>query len=207
MKIFQQARTSSCSPSNKFSLPVDRSLLKSVILLENLGVSMPRLGRAYSRLFYENMLEKEFGLSGIAPGMKVKHVGCGPFPMTAMFLARKGISVTAVDLDHGILGRAQKVINNNGLQNRIRLLESCGTQLDYSGYSAIWLSLHVSPMNKIVQRALKFMDQDARIIFRAPRGKLSMFYRELNPENLSGKTTWMQIRQPFGKKSIMLKKA
>ncbi len=163
------------------------------------------LGRAYFRLFYQKMLENELSLSGIKPGMNAVHVGCGPLPLTAVFLAGHGVRVTAFDLSHDILKLASGFISYSGLDNMIHLVKGCGTDVDFSGYDAVWLSLHVRPLDRIIHRALMLMNPEARIIFRLPRGKISMFYRDIDQTWLSRGVKRGEIKQPLGKISLMLK--
>jgi len=205
MKSFEDTKISSRPRAWNFSFEPDRFFLRAVKGLESLGVACPLLGNIYARLFYDKMLRNEARMSGITPGMKVIHIGCGPLPMTAMFLAGSGVRVTAVDMEESILRQASRVISRNRLYSRIRLVRDCGTRIDFSGYNAIWLSLHVRPMDVIIRRALKFMDQGAGIIFRGTRGKLAGFYQNIDHHMLDGLVNWKEIQQPMGKKSIILK--
>ena len=207
MKSFEDTKRSAGPGAWNYSFEPDRFFLRAVKGLENLGVVCPFLGNIYSRLFYDKMLRNEARMSGITPGMKVIHIGCGPLPMTAMFLAGFGARVTAVDMEDDILSQASRVIFRNRLCDRIRFVRDCGTRINFSGYNAIWLSLHVRPMDVIIRRALKFMDQGARVIFRGTRGKLAGFYQNIDHHMLDGLVNWKEIQQPMGKKSIILKKS
>lgn len=206
MKQLVNTKESAWQKRAGLSFQPDLFFLKVVRSLENLGVAWPVLGRLYRRLFYSGMLEKEFAISGLSPGMKALHVGCGPLPMTAIFLARKNIQVTAVDLEQDILESAGRAVRKSSLQGMITLVRACGSRIDFSGYDAIWLSLHVSPMDKVIQQALTFMDPGARIIFRRPRGSIECFYRKMPWNSLPVNTEHREVRQALGKKSVMLKK-
>ncbi len=185
----------------------DICFLKAVQTLEFFGAACPLLGGIYSRLFYKKLLQNELRMSEITPEMNVIHIGCGALPMTAMFLAEYGVRVTAVDMEDGILRQASRTVFRYGLCDRIKLIKNCGTLTDYSGFDAVWLSLHVRPMDFIVRRALKNMDKDAVIILRGGRGRLKRFYRDFDHHRLDGSVKWKEVRQPLGKKSIMLKNA
>ena len=185
----------------------DKYLLSLVTTIERLGALFPAFGWIYTKLFYQSMLEKEIVLSGIVPGMKVIHIGCGPLPMTAMYLAKFGAQVTAVDTNTSILRQAAQTINARNLGHRITLIKDCGTSIDFTGYDAIWLSLHVRPINKVLYRACKCMHSAAKIILRTPRGKLTRFYAGIEKQSLSPLFNLKAVRQPLGKMSIMLKKA
>jgi 2-polyprenyl-3-methyl-5-hydroxy-6-metoxy-1,4-benzoquinol methylase len=206
MKQLENTKESAWPKRAGLQFQPDLFFLKVVKGLEDLGAACPALGRIYSRFFYAGMLEREFAMSGLSPGMKALHVGCGPLPMTAMYLARKQIQVTAVDIEQDILKSADRVIRRSSLRGMITLARACGTRVDFSGFDAIWLSLHVRPMDKVIHQALKFMDPGARIIFRGASGILSRFYREISQDGFSENTEHWEVRQALGKKSVMLKK-
>ncbi len=181
-------------------------LLYAVKNIENIGAASPMFARIYSKLFYKKMVTREIALSEITPGMRVLHVGCGPFPMTAMMLARFGARVTAADIDPNALILARRVLERNGLSSGIRLVSGCGSSLDFSGYQAVWISLHVQPMQKVIIRALDNTPPEAAVVFRGPAGVLKHFYDETDAFRIGAAVHRREVSQPFGKKSILLKK-
>ncbi len=187
-------------------LPWKHRLLGAVKNIENIGAASPTFARLYSRLFYREMVSREIALSEITPGMRVLHVGCGPFPMTAMMLARFGARVTAADIDPNALALARRVLERNGLSSGIRLVSGCGSILDFSGYQAVWISLHVQPMQQVIMRALDNTPPEAAVVFRGPAGILTHFYDETHALGIGAAVQRREISQPFGKKSILLKK-
>lgn len=194
-------------PGSNMIFQTDQTLLNMVTSFENLGTTWPVFADIYAWLFYKNMVAREIALSGITPDMTVLHVGCGPLPITAVFLARFGVRVTAVDVDADTVKRAEKVITRARVDDRITLAAGCGTRMDFSGYQAIWLSLHVKPMDRVIERAVRMMDDDAGVIYRAPRGSLARFYRGIGNDPGGRGIIRQEIRQSLGKKSILLKKA
>lgn len=187
-------------------LPWKHRLLGAVKNIENIGAASPMFARFYSRLFYRKMVSREIALSEITPGMRVLHVGCGPFPMTAMMLARFGARVTAADINPNALVPASRVLERNGLSSGIRLVSGCGCSLDYSGYQAVWISLHVQPMQKVIMRALDNTPQESVVVFRGPAGILTHFYDQTDELRIGKAVRRREVSQPFGKKSILLKK-
>ena len=178
--------------------------LGAVKQLEVLGSIWPWFGRVYSRFFYSRMLSDEIAFSGINPGMRVLHVGCGPLPMTALALAAFGVGVTAADLDQQALFRAQNVLDASDYKDRVSLISGCGSRLDYSGYDAVWMSLHVHPVQQTLNRAMEMISPGGRIVLRGPKGWLCRYYprvEKLLPEN---GFECIQKNQMLGKKSIVL---
>jgi len=186
------------------TLKADRIFPGLIRKLEILGSAWPLLGKAYRRLFYARMLKYEISSSRVMPGMHVMHVGCGPLPMTAMELARQGLRVTAADLEPEALARAEKVLIRAGLEDRVRLLNACGTILDFSGYDAVWLSLHVRPMDRILERVMHMVRPGARIIFRDPRKILCRYYPPADKKLRYKGFQRMCRNQILGKKSVIL---
>ncbi|WP_028575662.1 class I SAM-dependent methyltransferase [Desulfonatronovibrio hydrogenovorans] len=206
MKTIPVTKETAWAETGQGSIKLSSLFLFFIKKMESLGSACPWLGRAYFKFFYSSMVQRELSLSKALPGMKVLHIGCGPYPMTALFLASRGLMVTAVDTDEGVLDRARKTVAHHKLDHQIRITQGCGTSMKYSGYDFIWLSLHVSPMGRVVERALNSMDQDAGIIFRGPRGSLKTIYKETNPAGTADRVVCQEVSQPLGKKSVLLKK-
>jgi len=182
----------------------DHYFLTFIKRLEALGSSRPFFAEAYYRLFYKNMLHNEILFSGIKPDMNVVHIGCGPLPMTAMGIAAFGARVTAVDHDPDILVKAHLALKRTGTLGKATLMAGCGTSLDFSGYDAVWLSLHVRPMEMILKRVMDQVRPGSRIVFRDPRGFLCRYYP--GADKISGDKRFKSIRvkQVLGKKSVIL---
>ncbi|RQD74845.1 hypothetical protein [Desulfonatronospira sp. MSAO_Bac3] len=185
-------------------LSFDKIFLNFIKRLETIGSAWPFFARAYYRLFYKKMLQSEIKASGIKPGMKVMHVGCGPLPMTAMGLAGFGARVTAVDQDAGTLGWAERALEKSGTKNKVSLASGCGTTLDFTGFDAVWLSLHVRPMGPVLNRVMEHVSPGSRIVFRDPRDYLCSYYP--GADNFSDKCGCksLRVKQMLGKKSVVL---
>ena len=182
----------------------DRSFLGFIKRLETIGSAWPFFAETYYRLFYKKMLQSEIEASGIKPGMHVMHVGCGSLPMTAMGLAGFGARVAAVDQDADTLGWAERALEKSGTKDRVSLASGCGTTLDFTGFDAVWLSLHVRPMGIILKKAMNQISPGSRIVFRDPRDYLLSYYP--GADNFSPHCGFRSIRvkQMLGKKSVVL---
>ncbi|WP_291319590.1 hypothetical protein [Desulfonatronospira sp.] len=187
-------------------LQIDRLVLKGIQHLESLGSAWPFWGSLYQRLFYSGMLRQEIALSKISPGMHAVHVGCGPLPMTAIALAGHGVRVTALDQDPRVLDRARKVLERTGFDSQVQLMSACGTGLDYSNANAVWISLHVRPLENVLQRAMDTVPAGASIIFRDPRGPLCRYYAAGDPGLDPAGFSCIRQNQILGKKSVVMTK-
>lgn len=206
MRTGHITRSSAWAEQSKNRFNIHKHLLNAVKTFEVLSCTYPWIGNMYFRLFYADLVKNEIQLAQIEPGMKIMHVGCGPFPMTSICLARSGCSVTGVDLCPESIRRAEKAVAEHKLTDRITFFTGCGSELDYSGYDAVWFSLHVNPIHKAIQKALGSLDYGAKIVFRAPRSVLKGLYKQIHLNELSCRVEYKDISQSLGKKSIALKK-
>ncbi len=195
-----------CQPAEPNTSWLHSLFFYTVKSLEKLGSKHPFLSDAYFRFFYQNMLRDEISLSGIQPGMNVAHVGCGALPMTAISLARAGARVTAVDLDPEALSHAEKPITRLGLQDKITLYSGCGTKLNFAQYDAVWLSLHVRPVDRILKRAMDMLPDQGKIVMREPRGALRSYYPGAEQLVRSSNFECCAKDQILGKTSLVLTK-
>ncbi|WP_045210825.1 class I SAM-dependent methyltransferase [Desulfonatronovibrio magnus] len=179
--------------------------LWSVQKLELIGAKIPVFGKIYAWLFYKSMLCKEARQAELMPGQKVLHIGCGPLPMTALFLADLGARVVAMDIDRHSVQQAKLVVKKFGLERNINVLCGSGTKVDCSGFNAVWISLHVHPLDKTLMQTFQTMDPGCRLIFRTARGNLARFY-EAPGYHTVGNINRYELIQPLGKKSIILHK-
>lgn len=150
--------------------------------LERHSVRHPRFGRFYSRRFYAAMVDEEYRLADLSPDSRVVVVGSGPFPVTAVELARRGCSVTAVDHDEAAIATARSVAEAAGMA--IRWMLADGVQLSYHGYDAVIVALHVEPKVQVLRRILGTADPQTRIVYRNPRGSLCAAYSRVLPADI-----------------------
>jgi len=146
--------------------------------LENLAFRFQFFSYLYFRLFYKNMLEQELSLlkmSQLPPGSRVLHIGCGSCPYTALFLAARGYHVEAWDCHPGAVKKARKLVQKHHLEDRVQIVHREGSQLNNSAclYEAIWVSLNVSPLNKVLKQAQHNLKEGGVLIYRMLPGWIS----------------------------------
>jgi len=131
-------------------------------------------------------MEAELSLTNLESGSKILHIGTGPRPMTAIFLAKKGFYVDGLEIDDQARLKSQELIENEGLASRINISSGNGENFDYTKYDAIWLSLHVEPKKHILNKILNEANKGTKIIYRNPASWLTKFYQPVCPKKLSG---------------------
>lgn len=134
--------------------------------LELLAVRSGWFSSLYAGLFYEDMLNQEFAMADLHAGASVLHIGCGAYPYTALYLAKKGCYVDACDCNEEAVDKAQALIEKEGYSSSIKLLAKNGLHLDCANYDAIWLSLNICPKEKLIFQALKTMSPAGKLIYR-----------------------------------------
>lgn len=143
-------------------------------------------GKLYDKLFYYKLMEAELALTKLDTEGKILHIGTGPRPMTAIFLAEKGFYVDGLEIDDEARRKSQKLIKKEGLSSRIKIFSGNGEKVDYSKYGAIWLSLHVEPKRHILNKILNEAKKGTKVIYRNPAGWLAKIYQPVCPLELTG---------------------
>ncbi len=170
--------------------------------MEKLANRNKAFGTVYSHLFYRRMIAIECSEAGLEPGAAVVQIGCGHCPMTALALADQGFRVTAVDRDPAAI-RDASARDTGG---RITFIAADATELDYAGYDAVFVALHVEPRREVVERILATADGDTRILLRNPRGSLNGSYTRLHASDTTV-CIGAAIRKLPGQKELLVIKS
>lgn len=179
--------------------------LRLVSGLERLAARSPHFGQWYSRCFYARMVTHEYVCADLRPGARVLVLGSGSFPITAVELARRGCEVTAVDRDETTLTIARSVADIAGVA--VTWLHADGLVLDYRGYDAVVVALHVEPKVQVLRRIISTADPQTRIAYRNPRGSLCAAYRRILPHDIGPGIHGRTIGVPGKKELIVLTKS
>lgn len=193
---------------NKFS-PVGSirvMLLFFVKGIEHLASRSAFLGRVYGGLFYRKMVTREAEMARLGPGMKVLHIGSGPLPLTALYLARGGCSVEAIDNDRAAVRAGARLVEKAGLAGKVRVQEVDGMQVGCGSYDAVWVSLHVFPRQRVIDNVLATLPVGGRLIYRNPRGWLARLYPRLDTTPRGFTCLQKKSRQALGKETVVLEK-
>ncbi|TVR72783.1 MAG: methyltransferase domain-containing protein [Spirochaetaceae bacterium] len=177
------------------------TFLDLVLRLEHLAGRSAFFGRVYARLFYHRMIRIEVRSAELHRDARVMHIGCGPFPITALALAGRGFEVTALDRDEETIRVARDRYGRS-----LSFVCADAREIDYSGYEAIFVALHVEPRQLVLDRIIATADPGARILLRNPRGSLNGRYTRLRAENCGLVRGSLLRRLPGQKELLVLRK-
>ncbi len=199
------------------------ALVGAVQLCERLAARSPQFARLYARAFYRTMVDREYQLAELKPGDRVAQIGCGPFPMTALQLAARGCHVTAIDCDGAALNAAADAVSalragheaaehgeasDDGAPERgsVTLVQAHAEELQYEGYEAVIVALHVAPKLAVLRRVLETADLGTRLLYRNPRSVLRGAYQRVTPGAMGLSQTGIIAKLPGNKELVMLRK-
>jgi Fe2+ transport system protein FeoA len=174
------------------------TFLDLVLRLERLAGRNTFFGKLYARFFYHRMIRIETRSAELTQGARVMHIGCGPFPITALALADRGFQVTAVDRDEETIRGARDRYGRS-----LSFVCADAREIDYGGCDAIFVALHAEPRRAVLDRIIATADPGARILLRNPRGSLNGRYTRLRAENC-GLVSGAQLRRLPGQKELLV---
>jgi 2-polyprenyl-3-methyl-5-hydroxy-6-metoxy-1,4-benzoquinol methylase len=199
----KEERVARYSPERRSNRPL--ALVNSILnWIEHLGSRSHKLGRWYRNRFYRRLVERELKSACLKPGAMVLHIGCGPFPMTALYLAEMGFRVVAIDYGSAAVRSARQVVRCQSLGERITVWEADGSEIDYSPFDAVWVSLVVDDKQRIVIRALQTLRPGAYVLYRNYRGPLTLLYPRLAPQGLGLEYEHRRVTHALGKETIIV---
>lgn len=173
---------------------------------ENMAYRVPLLAGIYYNMFYRAMLDRELKMAGLQPGSKVLHIGCGPYPYTAIFLARKGCLVEGWDCNYGAVHKARRLVEKFKLNNKIKITLCDGCSADSSDCDAIWLSLNICPKVKVINKAFQSLKEGGLLVYRNLPRWMAGSYREVAACSWPEEHEVQQGASLFGSQSIVIKK-
>ncbi|ADQ15461.1 class I SAM-dependent methyltransferase [Halanaerobium hydrogeniformans] len=162
---------------------------KACNALQKLEASFNKIsytGELYDKFFYNRLIASELELSELKKGSKILHIGSGPRPMTAVYLARKGYFVDGVEIDPEAIKTSKKYLKDLKVDNKINILAGNGKEeINYLKYDAVWISLHVKSKKNILKKLIKESRSGTKIIYRNPASWLCKFYDYICPRSFS----------------------
>ncbi len=183
--------------------PLFCQCLTSVSTIETVSTKAPVIGGCYSKLFYYSMIEKEIETAGLKSGMCIANIGCGPFPISAIQLAKKGYFVDCFDINKKAIRRAQVYVDKIGLRDKIKIFHAQNEKPFYNRYDAIFISLHIVGKIDLLKNILDNLDTGKIVVYRNPAGWLKRYYEVYYPE-VAELNHCVKIRQPLLKESVVL---
>ncbi len=136
-------------------------------------------------IFYKRMVRKEMEVSCMSSEKKILQIGCGSYPFTAITMASEGIPVDAVECDPKAYNSAKEIIKQKGLEDKINLILSNGSNLDYSQYDIVHVSLHVHPKKDLLLQILHQLSDHGALLYRNPHKAITFAYTSVRPDDLA----------------------
>ena len=178
--------------------------------LEAFSARHRHLARSYGCILYKKLVMREMKEANIEPGMRVLHIGCGALPLTAIYLARNGCHVTALDHDATCVEAAGHLIESEHLSGRIECTTLDGQYAEIEGYDAVWISVQVRPKEDIIKRVLSQLKPGATVVYRNPRSWSRLLYAKemvVKPHHLhSAGVCVTTLKQLIAKESVIIKR-
>ena len=187
----------------KNRLKMNIKMLDFLKAVERQSASSRLLSEIYGRLFYRKMVYGELNAANLNPEAKVLHIGCGFLPLTAIYLAKRGFKVTAIDCETEAIKKARKLLEKYKLSKQIELIKMDGKEIDYAGYEAVWISLNVFPKHQILEKLSIQLPPGSKVVYRNPRGWLKLVYCVISPEGFLPHD-YQLVKQPLHKQSVVL---
>ena len=172
---------------------------------ENLINRWQPLYNFYFKTFYRNKLKRELLMADLGTCASVLHIGCGPAPFTAIYLAEKGYRVTALDYNKEAVKKAQKEIAKRGLQDHISVICANGATVDCRKFDAIWISLNVAEKKQVIGNALSLIKPGAVLIYRNVPCWLAFRYNRITAEKEAPGRISNRHTFKLGAESVLIK--
>lgn len=120
---------------------------------------------------YNNSIEKEYQKEcknyGLSSNSNVLHIGCGAYPLTDIVLTQYyGATLIGIDKNLVAVQRAQEIIKQHHLQNRITIQHGNGTKFPSDNFDLIIISSCSFPKIQILEHLFKNTKHQAIIIVR-----------------------------------------
>lgn len=151
--------------------------------LENLATYRASLSNLYYRMFYQKMLETELSMTNLESGANILHIGSGPYPYTALFLAEQGYQVEAWDCRADAVYKASEVVKQKGWEKHVKIYCQDGSMANYAKHDAIWVSLNVYPKRDILQQAYSQLKKGGVLVYRNLPRWMNLFFSQIKPED------------------------
>jgi len=129
----------------------------------------------FSKLVYdmwlkmESCVRKEIITSNICKDSRVLIVGCGPFPSTAVIIARMAkAKIVAIDNKKLAVTLAKKYLVRMGLKN-VLIYQGDGRNFPVSNFDVIVINSSVNPRKEVLDNIFKFSKKGSVIVCREPK--------------------------------------
>ncbi len=127
---------------------------------------------------YRHLAERECRLAGVSRSDRVVFVGAGPFPITVIEYARiSGCRAVGVEILETAAATAREVIADFAAGDRVSIVCVPGQELDFAGYSVIFVGVLAEPKDEIMARIARTRDPGSRVLCRTTHDLRRLIYR------------------------------
>ena len=139
---------------------------------------------------YEALIKGQMEAVPGLPEKKFIFIGCGPVPMSLIFMARL-YETRSIGLDtseESVL-TARKVIGTLGLEDLVEIVRGDDTSLDNLSYDAVLVAALAEPKGRIfenLRRLLSGRNHSIPVIYRTYTGMRAVLYEPVSPSDTKG---------------------
>lgn len=114
----------------------------------------------------EKNIKEEINKAKINENDKVLHIGCGPYPVTAILINKlTGAKVTAIDKNNLAVEIAQKYLVKNKIEN-VEIKKSDGGNISAEGFDVVVITSTVTPQKRVIDNIIQSVNNNCIIIYR-----------------------------------------
>lgn len=145
---------------------------------------------------WKNLFRKEMEMAHISKNDRVLHIGCGPFPITAITIEKMtDASVVAIDNNHKAVELAKKYIKKRNIKN-IKIELGNGTNYPAKDFDIIIITNAVVPRKQVLDNIFKTSNSNCKIICRETEHtknsikKYISFYEGIISKKIEDNVNW-----------------
>lgn len=135
--------------------------------------------------FYERTVGREYikesNRFNLSKSKNILHIGCGPYPISAMTFAKlNGVKAVTIDTNQKSIKLANKILDKEGFNGRIKANIGNGANYPLDSFDTIIISSCSIPKNEVIEHVLKDSKPKSRIIIRESFSSVKALIEKIN---------------------------
>jgi len=136
------------------------------IILEKIIAKFPSFLSAYV-IYYEDIVEHEIHLAGIAEEDTILHIGCGSLPSTSLLISqKKGTHTIGIEKDPSSVRDAQYCVKVMHQEHLLQILQANALDYPMDSPSVIIVSQGIEPRYEVLTHIASTIQPSTRVLFR-----------------------------------------
>jgi len=136
-------------------------------ILDNLSWKLERIAQIYDEDIISDEYIRECKAFGLKKQDKILHIGCGPFPLSVITLAKAtGGKVVGIDRSKRAVKAAKEIVQKLDINDRIEIILANGADIPIDNFNVIIISACSEPMVQIAKNVFENAKKDSKIIVR-----------------------------------------